>query len=202
MNFRICIPTYNRPDVLQNKTLKMLLDYKVDKTKIDLFVESRYQYNLYKPILAYVSNVIITNTKNIGQKHNYIRNYYRNKKLNYVSIDDDVSKINSLHNELFNFNMMCNIAFESCKLNKMSLWGISIYNNNFYKSYEITKHLKKINGVLHGVYYMENQPLIKTDFNFHSDIDFCLQSYIQDKGVIVLNYISEETEYYGKGGIQ
>ena len=34
------------------------------------------------------------------------------------------------------------------------------------------------------------------------DIDFCLQSYIQDKGVIVLNYISVETEYYGEGGIQ
>lgn len=202
MDYRLAIPTYNRPATLENKTLKMLKKYNVEKKIIDLFVEDEHQYDLYKHLLPLVNNLIITNTKGVGQKHNYLRQYYKKKEINYVSIDDDVTKINSLGQDLFNFNQMCRVAFESCALNKMTLWGISKYNNKFFKSNTITKHLKCINGVLHGVYYIPNKPLIKTDFNFHSDLDFCLQSFIQDKGVIVLNYISVDTEYYGDGGIQ
>ena len=201
MKYHIAIPTYNRVDSLINTTLKMLDNYDISFNLIDIFVENQYQYDLYSDHIDNIK-IIITNTTGIGQKHNFIRKYYKNLKMNFISIDDDVSEIKNMSGQLHNLKLFIGLAFEALNMNDMTLFGCSTYNNAFYKADKLTKHLKKINGVFFGVLYKENKPLIQTDFNMHSDLDFCIQYFLEDKGVLVFNNISVVTEYLGPGGIQ
>jgi len=64
MDYVIAIKSYNRVHEIQLKTLKLLNDYNIDKSKICIFVANELEYNIYKHIilrdlLLYIINYIL-----------------------------------------------------------------------------------------------------------------------------------------------
>ena len=48
VNYIVAIPTYNRQDVLERKTLQTLMDGGVSKNRIYIFVANKEEYKLYE----------------------------------------------------------------------------------------------------------------------------------------------------------
>ena len=78
INYRIAIPSYNRPENIKKKTLQLLEKYDISFDKIDLFLENQEQYDLYfefmvEEIKYHDINLIICDTFGIKQKRNCIK---------------------------------------------------------------------------------------------------------------------------------
>jgi len=101
MNLRthIYIPSYNRIDTLMNTTLKLLDKHKIDKCMITIFVETEDMKKEYNEKLKYQYHIIVTGTKGIMEKRNYLEVYsYEmskslNQTINVLYIDDDIEDI-------------------------------------------------------------------------------------------------------------
>lgn len=92
-NYIIVIPSYNRPEIIQNKTLALLNRHYINPQKIIIFVANQEQYDLYKakvPAMLYGNLVIgVLGLKN---QRNFIMDYYP-EGTHIVQMDDDLDKI-------------------------------------------------------------------------------------------------------------
>ena len=146
----IAIPTFDRPHKLNNTTLKLL--EAVPKEIIKIYVENKEQYLLYNQHLDVNYTIIITNTKGIGEKRNWIK---ENTKAKYLfQIDDDIYAIKesngiSLSSEAI--YELINDGFKECEERGLRLWGICGYCNYFYMNPTITTNLKFIIGNFHTI---------------------------------------------------
>ena len=203
MNYRIAIPSYNRIDKLLNKTLKLLKNYKIDDAKIDIFLENEEQFDIYNKNLEDNYNIIITNTTGIGDKRNYLRNYYSNINFcKYVLfIDDDIDKIVDMNNELENLDEFIKLAFNKTNELGLKFWGVCGYNNSFFLKDKITTDLKYIIGAFCGLINHADDTPLSTTFDHFEDYDFSIQHYIRDNGIVRFNNIGLSTKYFGCGGI-
>jgi hypothetical protein len=50
MDYVIAIPSYKRHKTIQEKTLKVLQDYQIEKSIIHIFVANQEEYELYEPL--------------------------------------------------------------------------------------------------------------------------------------------------------
>ena len=98
-NYKICIPSYKRPQIIKDRTLKLLERLGIPNEGIDIIVETEPMAQDYNEILDNKYNIIVSNTNGIKDKRNFVRTYYQNKtSLEYlICIDDDiVLKLESL----------------------------------------------------------------------------------------------------------
>ena len=135
MDYRIAIPSFNRPQILIDKTLKLLDKHGIPFNKIDLFLENQEQYDNYIEVLEkdnrfWDIDIHITDTLGIGMKRNYIRYYYvyETNYINILSIDDDIECIMKMDNEIDNLDEFIKNAFIETKKRGYNLWGVSAYN--------------------------------------------------------------------------
>lgn len=89
----IAIPSYNRPELIQVKTLALLHKHNINSKLIHIFVSDREQYDLYKSkIPKNLYNKLIIGVKGLKNQRNYINNYYP-EGYHIVEMDDDIDKI-------------------------------------------------------------------------------------------------------------
>ena len=89
----IAIPSYNRSDLIQVKTLALLHKHNINPKIINIFVADRDQYDLYKSkIPSFLYNKLIIGVKGLKNQRNYITNYYP-EGYHIVEMDDDIEKI-------------------------------------------------------------------------------------------------------------
>lgn len=92
-NYVIAIPSYNRQDMIQNKTLAVLKQNNIEPSIIHIFVANKEQYDIYKDAIP--SNLygkIIIGLLGLKHQRNYITEYYP-EGTHVVEMDDDISKI-------------------------------------------------------------------------------------------------------------
>ena len=87
---RIAIPSYNRHESINNKSLKVLYNAGYKPDIIDLFVANSDQYKLYRKVVHDDINIIIgKGLKNIRE---FIIDYYP-ENMELLCMDDDVPMI-------------------------------------------------------------------------------------------------------------
>jgi len=93
--YRICIPSYRRPILIKEYTLRILNKYGVDKNLIDIIVETEDMKNEYIESIGNEYNIIVSNTNGICEKRNFVRHYYQHETdVKYlVCIDDDIENL-------------------------------------------------------------------------------------------------------------
>ena len=74
-DYIIAIPTYNRPNIIINKTLKLLKEYNIPNDKIIIFVKDQEQMNLYKDIILNY-NLVLTGASGIMETRNTIQSFF------------------------------------------------------------------------------------------------------------------------------
>ena len=223
LKYIIAIPSYNRPELIQNKTLALLHQCGIDVRLINIFVANKEQHELYKnKIPSNLYGKIITGVIGLKNQRNFIMNYYP-EGMNIVQMDDDLDKIMELvlkkhltrhtsprrlsHSDkslkpIGDLDGFIRKAFEICREKGIYLWGVYPLANARFMSPKMTTDLRFIVGPFWGIINRHRQDL-KLTIDEKENAERTLQHYNIDHAVLRFNNIGIETRYYkNKGGMQ
>lgn len=206
-DYVVAIPSYNRPDVLPEKTLKTLSDGGVPSKSVHIFVankaeEKRYldavPKNLYGKIV--VGKIGITNQRKFIIKH-----YPEGQAI--VSVDDDVEglfkkKSDKELTRVTDVHQFFKDAFDKTRSEGLNIWGIYPVHNPFFMKDTVTTDLKFIIGTLYGYINRKTdtiQPssLIKEKEDYEQSIKY----FIKDGGVVRYNNVTIKAKKHSPGGL-
>lgn len=211
--YQIAIPSYNRPHIIKDKTLKLLKRLNIDNKQILIFVENEKQKEKYINHGLQEYNFITTSTQGIMEKRNFLETYYREQTQHdrVLYMDDDLDDIMILDKknpkitvpiEEKEFKTFIVQAFNMTEYLNLSIFGVSALHNPFYMSYNTTTNLKYISGAFKGCVIRRDRHEIHTDIDHFEDYQFSCEYYLRDRGVIKYNHISIKTDYFiEEGGI-
>jgi len=201
MAYQIVIPTYGRPDIVKDKTLTLLHEYKIPKQQITLFVANKEEYDRYKkevPDTLYGS--LIVGVPGLMHQRNFIMNYYPVGK-HLVSFDDDISALWQLQGEklvpLVGLKGVIQRGFSLCKRLGYHMWGIYPTKNAGWMSPEPSTNLKFLIGHMYGII---NRKIVLHAPLKH-DYELTLENAVRDGGVVRLNDVVSTTKMGKTGGI-
>ena len=152
----IVIPSYNRVDIIQVKTLALLRRHGISSTKINIFVANQEEYDLYnKTINKQLYNKLIIGVIGLKNQRNFIMKYYP-EGTHIVQMDDDLDNIVELvitknnktsrqqnHTNNITNNKVFNKSSKSIKSGKSDNSGKSINTGNYIKSIKPITNLHK-----------------------------------------------------------
>ena len=206
----IAIPSYNRPELIQVKTLAVLHKHNINSKLINIFVSDRDQYNLYKSkVPDFLYNKLIIGVKGLKNQRNYINSYYP-EGYPIVEIDDDIDKIVELNTKtktktlkpIEDLDTFIKKAFDMCRKKNIFLWGVYPLANSHFMTEKVTTDLRFIVGPMWGMINRHHQDLVLT-IDEKEDTERTLQHWVMDGKVLRFNNVGIETNYYkNKGGMQ
>ena len=201
MVYQVVIPTYGRPDIIQEKTLSLLQSYKIPKEHISLFVANKKEYDLYyKKVADSFYGSIVIGVPGLMQQRNFIMQYYP-IGTQIVSFDDDVGALWQLEGEklvpLVSLKQTIQRGFSLCKRLGYHMWGIYPTKNAGWMSREPSTNLKFLIGHMYGII---NRKIILRAPLKH-DYELSLENSVRDGGVIRLNDLVATTKMGKEGGI-
>jgi hypothetical protein len=200
MVYQIVIPTYGRPDLVQEKTLALLHSYKIPKQQITLFVANKKEYESYKKVSEKLYGSIVIGVPGIVNQRNFISRYYP-VGTHIVSFDDDISALWELRGTklvpLESLTQTIRRGFALCKKFGYHLWGIYPTKNALWMCSEPSTNLKFLIGHMHGFINRK----IPLHVAMKEDYEFSLENAVRDGGVIRLNDIAATTKMGAPGGL-
>ena len=196
--YRIAIPTYQRYEGLK-KTLNTLERNNIDKSIIDIFVNSKEEYEIYKPLYEDY-NIIIGNT-GMKEIREFIFNYYKEDDWVFC-LDDDITDFKiATHNKLElckDLNLEILFGFTQCALNDTILFGLAPTSNPFFMKGNVSKHLQFCGGWSFGVIIPKDKNILKLNVSQYEDYERTIKIYKEYGSVVRLNYLTAMTKYCKK----
>ena len=209
MDWVVVIPSYNRVATLKEKTLAVLQEYKIPKSKIYVFVANKEQEALYKEISDSVGHIVV-GVKGLAEVRNFIFDYFpKGKRL--VFMDDDVRSLiefdgsSKRHEQpLRSLTTIINRGFSECDKAGARLWGVYPVPNGFFMKDTVTTDLRFIIGSFWGCLNPGSDSALKLKFGSEKeDYQRTLQFWEADGVVVRLNFVAPKTAYYKEpGGMQ
>lgn len=200
--YQIALPTYNRADLLLEKTLSTLEDHHIDPARITIFVANEEQKDLYEEkIPKDLYGKIIVGVKGLANVRNFITEYYP-VGTEIVSLDDDISNFMQLNEKgdklvsLRNLHKLIEDGFKLCKKMKYHMWGLSPIKNAFFMKNQVSTNLKFIIGNCYG--FINRR--IKVHYDYKNDYELSLENSVRDGGVIRFNNVATTTKMGAPGG--
>jgi hypothetical protein len=208
MNYVIAIPSYQRAITLDEKTLRLLKDYKIPKEKIYIFVANQYEYEEYTNTIDLYYNKIIIGEKGMGNIRNFMTDYFeQDQKIFYL--DDDINFFYQCYNDknvknksynylkkLPDLDKFIKQGFNILEKENCNLFGVyPIRNSYFMKPENYSTDLKYCIGFCYGVI---NQKDLKVTLDDKEDFQRSLLYYIKDNKIVRFNNITCGTICYKK----
>ena len=209
MDYVVAIPSYNRPNEIVKKTLKMLKEGQVNKNLIYIFVADDNERKKYEDIVpTELYRKIVVGKLGITNQRIFIKHYFMENQL-VVSIDDDVETLLKITNsepakliKITNVDYFFKNAFDELKKEELFIWGIYPVRNPFFMKNKITTGLKFIIGALYGFIVRkttELEPSINAEGK--EDYEQSILYYKKDGGVLRYNNVTIKTKFLAKGGL-
>ena len=208
-DYVICIPSYKRADVCNEKTLKTLYEHKINSDNVFVYVANKEDYELYQNTLdKKYYNKLIIGLKGLVHQRQYIMNHWPQGK-HIVFFDDDIASIDLSLSPQFkshNLDFFIKYAFDNCVKYKSYIWGVyAVYNPFFRKTKkEMTTGLNYIVGAFYGIINRPNLSSLKLTITKENgqkeDVERTLKYFINDGVVLRFNKVGFMTKYYGKEG--
>ena len=211
MKYEVAIPSFNRPKLIKDKTLKLLGRLGIPNKPIKIFVGSQEQKKLYEKELGTSYVIIVTFSKGIMEKRNFLETYYREQTVfdRVLYCDDDLEDIlilnkknpkvcDSINKE--RFDSYISQIFDFTEYHGLSIFGVSSLHNPFYMSYNTTTNLKYISGAFKGQIIRRNRHEIHATISHFEDYQFACEFFLRDGGVVRSNHISIKTKYFIETG--
>ena len=208
MSYVVCIPSYKRAQLCNEKTLSTLKKMNIPKEKIYVYVADKEEYELYKTTLdKSLYHKLVVGKKGLVPQRQFITEEWPEGK-NIVFFDDDVQSIDLTMSEFKNksLNDFFNHAFSECKKQKSFIWGVYPVFNPFFRKgrSEVTTAQNYIVGAFYGII---NRPKLKSiqltltkENGQKEDVERTIKYFIEDGIVLRFNKIGFVTKYYGKEG--
>ena len=206
--YRIAIPSYKRSHLINDKTLKMLIDdNKIDPTLIDIFVANEEERELYlKDVPRERFGNIIVGVPCIGKQRNFIHYFYpEGQKI--LQVDDDILgmqvRVNSKKlMKMDDLNIFITEMFNVCEMNGCKIWGVYPVDNPYFMSNKITFDLKYIAAGFMGIINEQDKDLL-VELEDKEDFERSIKYFIKYKKVMRVEYVTMNTLYYKtEGGLQ
>lgn len=205
----VCVPSYKRAQLCNDKTLTTLKKNKIPKSKIYVYVANKEEYDEYKKTLdPQLYGHLVIGHKGLVPQRQFISEQFPNGQP-IVFFDDDVSSIDLSMSDLFkgqSVHTFFQAAFKECKKQKAYIWGVYPVFNPFFRKAreEVSTCLNYIVGAFYGII---NRPTLKSlqltitaENGQKEDVERTLKYFIQDGLVLRFNRVGFETKYYGKSG--
>ena len=205
----ICIPSYKRSTLCNEKTLTTLYKHKINPQKIYVYVANKEDYDMYKTSLnPKFYNKLIIGQKGLVPQRQFIMEHWPSGK-HVVFFDDDIESIDLTLSPKFkshNLDYFIKEAFKECDNHKSYIWGVYAVFNPFFRKArsEMTTQLNYIVGAFYGII---NRPTLKNiqltitkENGQKEDVERTIKYFIEDGIVIRFNRIGFTTKYYGKEG--
>jgi len=207
MDYTIVIPTHNRVDVIQKKTLPLLKRLRIPPSKITLVVSGAEQKKLYEAVPKELYGQLLSvGGHGIGEAKNAITKHYpAGKKLVYI--EDDLNNLMKLSGDgnklvpLTDLEAVIKEGFSLCSSHKTILWGIYAVPNAFFMKKETTFDLKFIIGTCYGLI---NDKKIHLKTNVKEDYELSLEVFKRYGSIVRFNNIVARRKAYpdfGSGGL-
>ena len=202
----VAIPTYNRYEEVNTKTLSTLKKGGVPKNRIYVFVASKEEEKKYKESMDKNSYFkIVVGKKGITNQRIFISKYFPSG-VKIVSIDDDIERVEkltrdgklSVKRDLHSFFKK---SFNDLKKHGLYLWGVYPVNNSFYMKNSIQTGLRFVIGALHGYINRHDSSLYPKQVKVKQDYLQSILFYLKDGGVLRYNNITIKTKFYAEGGL-
>jgi hypothetical protein len=208
---KICIPSYNRYETIQEKSIKVLLNAGYKPQEINIFVANEEQLIKYREKIDPSISIIIA-VKGLKEVREFIFNYYDEGEY-LLCLDDDIEAVRELyHTEdgksrlrlVNNLKEVVDRGFDLCEKHSLKLWGLyPTPNNSFFmeNQKEITYDYKFIIGNFFGVINCRDMnKLLVPDMD---DYERSIRSYLLYGGSIRFNHIAPKTKFKkNTGGAQ
>lgn len=208
-DYIICIPSYKRPTVCNDRTLKTLNDNGVNPSLIYVYVANKEDYDIYLEALnPKFYNKLIIGKKGLVPQRQFIMNQWPTGK-NIVFLDDDVERIDlslSTQFKSHSLDYFIKYAFSECVKHKSYIWGVyAVYNPFFRKTkQDMTTCLNYIVGAFYGIINRPKLDAIRLTITKENgqkeDVERTLKYFLQDGIVLRFNKVGFVTKYYGKEG--
>lgn len=208
-DYVICIPSYKRAQVCNERTLKTLHENKIDPKRIYVYVADKEDYKLYEEALDKKNyNKLVIGKKGLVPQRQFIMNQWPNGK-HIVFFDDDIEKIDlSLSPEFkkHNLDYFIKYAFTECVKHKSYIWGVYAVFNPFFRGArkEMTTDLNYIVGAFYGIINRPSSKAIQLTITKENgqkeDVERTLKYFLNDGIVLRFNKVGFITKYYGKEG--
>jgi len=200
MNYKICIPSYGRAEILKNETINTLSKHNIDIKLIHIFVVEE-EYEIYKSTLPNYN--IIIGLKGLVNQREFIQNYF-DEGQRLVMLDDDITEIDTSLTPFAKLNDFIKSAFFDCEDEKAFIWSVYAIYNPFYRLTQkyMTTDLRYCIGAFYGIINrkLESDLSIKSVINGDEkeDIVRTLLHFIKDGKILKYNRVGFRTIYYRK----
>lgn len=208
-DYVVCIPSYKRAQLCNEKTLQTLKDNHIPAKKIFVYVANQEEHDEYVKILDKSKyNKLVVGIKGLVPQRQFIMEQFPEGK-HIVFFDDDVSKIDLTMSELTkgkSLDFFFKHAFKECHKHKSFIWGVYPVFNPFFRKGrpELTTCLTYIVGAFYGII---NRPKLKDieltitkENGQKEDVERTLKYFVHDGIVLRFNRVGFMTKYYGKSG--
>ena len=203
-DYLVAIPSYNRPDVISEKTLKTLADGGVPSNRIHIFVANKAEEKRYlDTVPKHLYGKIVVGKIGITHQRRFIIKYYPIGQA-IVSVDDDVEglfkkKSDKELTRITDVHKFFTEAFAKTRSEGLYIWGIYPVQNPFFMKDTVTTDLKFIIGTLYGFINRKIQPspLIKEKEDYEQSIKY----FIKDGGVVRYNNVTIKAKKHSPGGL-
>ena len=203
MNIIYAIPSYKRPKLLRDTTLKLLIKEKIES--VDLYI-NKDELDIYIQILKDENiniNYKTIDFDGIGKIRNYIRKQYPSGT-NLLMVDDDIEEILVENNgklipleNIKEFNIKMFIEAEEIGA---YYWSCQLHNNPYFMKKEFIYGLTYINGSWTGVRIDHSKSNIIVNINHFEDYLFSILHFIRDKTVLKAGNVCLKTKCFNPNG--
>ena len=206
-NFEIAIPSYDRPEIIKKKTLKLLNDFNVPKNKIRIFLRDDQQLEKYMSVIGNEGYIFhFSGQSGILATRNYLQVYYHEVNLNHdgvLFIDDDITHFQQMGKPLkTDFMKLMQYFFIETRMLGARLWSVSALNNAFFMSETISTSLKYCIGAFKGLILDRTKHTILCDVGHFEDFQFSCEYFLEDGKVVKFNEYGITSKYFElQGGI-
>jgi hypothetical protein len=199
VDYKIAIPSYNRIQQVEHRTLNFLFRHNIDHSKIYIFVHP-LSYDEYVEVLKtkYPNINIVESKCGIKNSRNYINQYF-NEGDKIVEIDDDIQDLINLREDkpLENLNEFIEESFSMCG---NGMFGVSALTNKFFATMHDKFGLRSIVATFHG-YTLDKS--IKLTLDLMEDFQKVILYYLKEKPILKRGWIGIRTKYWTlSGGLQ
>jgi hypothetical protein len=208
-DYVVCIPSYKRSQICNEKTLKTLKKMNIPSSKIYVYLANKEEEEEYKKILdKKLYNKLVVGIKGLVPQRQFIMEQWPEGK-HIVFFDDDVASIDLSMSKIFkgkSLDFFFKYAFKECKKMKSFIWGVYPVFNPFFRKArdEMSTCLNYIVGAFYGIINRPNLKSIQLSLTKENgqkeDVERTIKYFIEDGILLRFNKIGFETKYYGKSG--
>ena len=205
IDYQIAIPTYQRYELVKDKTLAFLAKHKIPKDRITIFVANEDEKEKYSKVVGDYN--IVVGVKGIGKQRNFIEQEYYDEGQYIVSMDDDIEDVkekvseNTLGSVDSFYDTLIKRGWDEMKKNKAYVWGIYAAANPFFMKYRVYTELSYIIASTYGFIVQHNKDLERTT-EHGEDYEYTLRQYALHKKLVRFDWITVKTKYFHVGGLE